>query len=85
MFCFFFHLELKQAVLSRQREFKLAALHAKQSGNIEQAKEHYLIAKVTEPGCLLTSTSVFMYMLLRVTPNRCDIVPCRTWTRWWKH
>lgn len=72
-------------MLSRQREFKLAAIHAKQSGNIEQAKQHYLIAKVTELGCLLTSASVFMYMLLKVTPDRCDIVPRRTWTLWWKH
>lgn len=39
--------ELKQAVLSRQREYKMAAIHAKQSGNIQQAKKHYLTAKVT--------------------------------------
>ncbi|KAM9363543.1 coiled-coil and C2 domain-containing protein 1A [Symphorus nematophorus] len=39
------HSELKQAVLSRQREYKIAAINAKQSGNIEQAKQHYLIAK----------------------------------------
>lgn len=39
------HSELKQAVLSRQREFKIAAINSKQSGNIEQAKQHYLIAK----------------------------------------
>ncbi|KAM9856818.1 coiled-coil and C2 domain-containing protein 1A [Aulostomus maculatus] len=39
------HSELKQAVLSRQREYKMAAILAKQSGNIEQAKQHYLIAK----------------------------------------
>ncbi|XP_053186857.1 coiled-coil and C2 domain-containing protein 1A [Scomber japonicus] len=39
------HSELKQAVLSRQREYKMAAIHAKQSGDIDQAKQHYLIAK----------------------------------------
>ncbi|KAM3623583.1 uncharacterized protein V6R79_012954 [Siganus canaliculatus] len=39
------HSELKQAVLSRQREYKMAAIHAKQSGNIDQAKQHYLTAK----------------------------------------
>lgn len=60
-------------MLSRQREFKLAAIHAKQSGNIEQAKQHYLIAKVTVLGCLFMSASVFLYMLLNVTPNICDM------------
>ncbi|XP_071359891.1 coiled-coil and C2 domain-containing protein 1A [Trachinotus anak] len=39
------HSELKQAVLSRQREYKLAAINAKQSGDIDQAKQHYLTAK----------------------------------------
>lgn len=39
------HSELKQAVLSRQREYKMAAIHSKQSGNIDQAKQHYLTAK----------------------------------------
>lgn len=42
----FFHLELKQEVLSRQREYKIAAIQAKQSGNIDQAKHYYLTAKV---------------------------------------
>lgn len=37
--------ELKQAVLSRQREYKLAAINAKQSGDIDMAKQHYLFAK----------------------------------------
>lgn len=37
--------ELKQAVLSRQREYKLAALDAKQNGNINLAKQHYIVAK----------------------------------------
>lgn len=37
--------ELKQAVLSRQREFKLAAINAKQNGNIDLAKQHYIVAK----------------------------------------
>lgn len=48
---YFFHVpsELKQAVLSRQREYKLAAIDAKQSGDIELAKHHYLTAKVTQP------------------------------------
>lgn len=41
--------ELKRAVVSRQREYKMAAMHAKQSGNIDKAKQHYLIAKVREP------------------------------------
>lgn len=49
----FLHLELKQAVLSRQREYKLAAIQAKQSGDIDQAKQHYLTAKVTS----VTSTT----------------------------
>uniref|UniRef100_A0A7N6A822 Coiled-coil and C2 domain-containing protein 1B n=1 Tax=Anabas testudineus TaxID=64144 RepID=A0A7N6A822_ANATE len=34
-----------QAVLSRQREYKMAAINAKQSGQIDQAKQHYLTAK----------------------------------------
>lgn len=42
------HPELKQAVLSRQREFKIAAINAKQSGNIAQAKQHYIVAKVRQ-------------------------------------
>lgn len=37
--------ELKQAVLSRQREYKLAAIDAKQTGNIDLAKQHYIVAK----------------------------------------
>uniref|UniRef100_A0A8C5E844 Coiled-coil and C2 domain-containing protein 1B n=1 Tax=Gouania willdenowi TaxID=441366 RepID=A0A8C5E844_GOUWI len=37
--------ELKQAVLSRQREYKLAAIQAKQNGDIDLAKEHYRTAK----------------------------------------
>uniref|UniRef100_A0A669BTK6 Coiled-coil and C2 domain-containing protein 1B n=1 Tax=Oreochromis niloticus TaxID=8128 RepID=A0A669BTK6_ORENI len=37
--------EAKQAVLTRQRDYKVAAIHAKQSGNIDQAKQHYLTAK----------------------------------------
>uniref|UniRef100_A0A8D3CPK8 Coiled-coil and C2 domain-containing protein 1B n=1 Tax=Scophthalmus maximus TaxID=52904 RepID=A0A8D3CPK8_SCOMX len=36
---------LKQAVLSRQREYKMAAINAKQSGDIDQAKQLYLTAK----------------------------------------
>ncbi|XP_044047283.1 coiled-coil and C2 domain-containing protein 1A isoform X2 [Siniperca chuatsi] len=39
------HSELKQAVLSRQREYKMAAIHAKQRGDIDQAKQHYLTSK----------------------------------------
>ncbi|XP_018520222.2 LOW QUALITY PROTEIN: coiled-coil and C2 domain-containing protein 1A [Lates calcarifer] len=39
------HSELKQAVLSRQREYKLAAINSKQSGDIDLAKQHYLTAK----------------------------------------
>nr|XP_040041709.1 coiled-coil and C2 domain-containing protein 1A [Gasterosteus aculeatus aculeatus] len=39
------HSELKQAVLSRQREYKIAAINAKQNSDIEQAKQHYLTAK----------------------------------------
>lgn len=42
------HAEAKQAVLTRQRDYKMAAIHAKQSGNIDQAKQHYLTAKVTQ-------------------------------------
>lgn len=39
---------MKQAVLSRQREYKMAAIQAKQSGDINLAKQHYLTAKVAE-------------------------------------
>nr|XP_046189865.1 coiled-coil and C2 domain-containing protein 1A-like [Oncorhynchus gorbuscha] len=39
------HSELKQCVLNRQREYKLAALHAKQGGESELARQHYHIAK----------------------------------------
>ncbi|KAM8771836.1 coiled-coil and C2 domain-containing protein 1A isoform 2-T2 [Acanthopagrus schlegelii] len=39
------HSELKQAVLDRQREYKMAAIHAKQGGEIDLAKQHYLTAK----------------------------------------
>ncbi|KAM6972520.1 coiled-coil and C2 domain-containing protein 1A [Aplochiton taeniatus] len=39
------HSESKQAVLSRQRQYKLAAIQAKQSGDSDLAKQHYLIAK----------------------------------------
>ncbi|KAL7852296.1 hypothetical protein SRHO_G00180810 [Serrasalmus rhombeus] len=40
--------ELKASVLSRQREYKLAAIQAKQSGDTELAKQHYLIAKIAD-------------------------------------
>ncbi|XP_042340593.1 coiled-coil and C2 domain-containing protein 1A [Plectropomus leopardus] len=39
------HSELKQAMLSRQREYKIAAINAKQSGDIDRAKQLYLTAK----------------------------------------
>ncbi|KAF3687338.1 Coiled-coil and C2 domain-containing protein 1A [Channa argus] len=39
------HSVFKQAVLSRRQEYKMAAINAKQSGNIDQAKQHYLTAK----------------------------------------
>ncbi|XP_047434539.1 coiled-coil and C2 domain-containing protein 1A [Mugil cephalus] len=39
------HSELKQAVLNRQREYKMSAIEAKQNGNIDLAKQHYLTAK----------------------------------------
>ncbi|XP_029286424.1 LOW QUALITY PROTEIN: coiled-coil and C2 domain-containing protein 1A [Cottoperca gobio] len=39
------HSELKQAVLSRQREYKIAAIHAKQRGDIDLAKQHYVTAR----------------------------------------
>ncbi|XP_029918203.1 coiled-coil and C2 domain-containing protein 1A [Myripristis murdjan] len=39
------HSEMKQAVLSRQREYKIAAIQAKQGGDTDLAKRHYLIAK----------------------------------------
>uniref|UniRef100_A0A8C7L5R2 Coiled-coil and C2 domain-containing protein 1B n=1 Tax=Oncorhynchus kisutch TaxID=8019 RepID=A0A8C7L5R2_ONCKI len=41
--------ELKQCVLNRQREYKLAALHAKQGGESELARQHYHIAKKLDP------------------------------------
>uniref|UniRef100_A0A8C1XYC3 Coiled-coil and C2 domain-containing protein 1B n=1 Tax=Cyprinus carpio TaxID=7962 RepID=A0A8C1XYC3_CYPCA len=37
-----------QLILSRQREYKLAALKAKQSGNTDQAKQLYQVSKVNE-------------------------------------
>ncbi|XP_045565581.1 coiled-coil and C2 domain-containing protein 1A [Salmo salar] len=43
------HSELKQCVLNRQREYKLAALHAKQGGESELARQHYHIAKKLDP------------------------------------
>uniref|UniRef100_A0AAZ3STC6 Coiled-coil and C2 domain-containing protein 1B n=1 Tax=Oncorhynchus tshawytscha TaxID=74940 RepID=A0AAZ3STC6_ONCTS len=43
------HSELKQCVLNRQREYKLAALHAKQGGESELARQHYYIAKKLDP------------------------------------
>lgn len=58
----FLHLELKQAVLSRQREYKLAAIQAKQIGDIDQAKQHYLIAKVTEPVSLLPHECICLFV-----------------------
>ncbi|XP_042620009.1 coiled-coil and C2 domain-containing protein 1A isoform X2 [Cyprinus carpio] len=39
------HSELKASILSRQREYKLAALKAKQSGNTDQAKQLYQVSK----------------------------------------
>uniref|UniRef100_A0A8C1MXW2 Coiled-coil and C2 domain containing 1A n=1 Tax=Cyprinus carpio TaxID=7962 RepID=A0A8C1MXW2_CYPCA len=36
---------LKASILSRQREYKLAALKAKQSGNTDQAKQLYQVSK----------------------------------------
>ncbi|XP_016139698.1 coiled-coil and C2 domain-containing protein 1A [Sinocyclocheilus grahami] len=39
------HSELKANILSRQREYKLAALKAKQSGNTDQAKQLYQVSK----------------------------------------
>lgn len=48
-------LEVKQAVLSRQREYKMAAISAKQSGQVDQAKQHYLISKVTKPMMVLST------------------------------
>ncbi|XP_045067661.1 coiled-coil and C2 domain-containing protein 1A isoform X1 [Coregonus clupeaformis] len=43
------HSELKQCVLNRQREYKLAALQAKQGGESELARQHYHIAKKLDP------------------------------------
>nr|XP_057931773.1 coiled-coil and C2 domain-containing protein 1A isoform X1 [Doryrhamphus excisus] len=39
------HSALKQVVLSRQREYKVAAIQAKQNGDIDLAKRQYVIAK----------------------------------------
>ncbi|XP_067296818.1 coiled-coil and C2 domain-containing protein 1A isoform X2 [Pseudorasbora parva] len=39
------HSELKASILSRQREYKLAAIKAKQSGNTDQAKQLYQVSK----------------------------------------
>ncbi|XP_055060161.2 coiled-coil and C2 domain-containing protein 1A [Misgurnus anguillicaudatus] len=43
------HSEIKARILNRQREYKLAAIQAKQSGNTDQAKHFYLIAKKLDP------------------------------------
>lgn len=56
----FLYSELKQAVLSRQREYKMAAIHSKQSGDIDQAKKHYLTAKVTNV-TLITWTNLLVF------------------------
>uniref|UniRef100_A0AAY5K1B2 C2 domain-containing protein n=1 Tax=Esox lucius TaxID=8010 RepID=A0AAY5K1B2_ESOLU len=37
------------SVLTRQREYKLAAIQAKQGGDSELAKQHYLVAKKLDP------------------------------------
>ncbi|XP_062865649.1 coiled-coil and C2 domain-containing protein 1A-like [Trichomycterus rosablanca] len=39
------HSELKASVLTRQREYKLAALQAKQGGNTDLARQHLVVAK----------------------------------------
>ncbi|TNN52972.1 Coiled-coil and C2 domain-containing protein 1A [Liparis tanakae] len=39
------HSALKQAVLSRQREYKIAAIHSKQNCDIDRAKQQYHTAK----------------------------------------
>ncbi|XP_056135795.1 coiled-coil and C2 domain-containing protein 1A [Lampris incognitus] len=41
--------DVKQTVLSRQREYKISAIQAKQGGNYELAKQQYLIAKKMDP------------------------------------
>ncbi|XP_041098022.1 LOW QUALITY PROTEIN: coiled-coil and C2 domain-containing protein 1A-like, partial [Polyodon spathula] len=43
------HSGVKSALLDRQREYKLAALQAKQSGDSELARRHYSIAKKFDP------------------------------------
>ncbi|KAJ8251528.1 hypothetical protein GJAV_G00222310 [Gymnothorax javanicus] len=40
----------KDLVLARQREYKVAAVQAKQCGDLEAAKRHYLIAKKLQSG-----------------------------------
>ena len=40
--------------LSRQREYKMAAINAKQSRDIDRAKQLYLTAKVTQPMSVLS-------------------------------
>lgn len=56
------HSELKQAVLDRQREYKMAAIHAKQGGDIDLAKQHYLTAKVTESMLMLSHKSIYLFV-----------------------
>lgn len=53
--------ELKASILSRQREYKLAALKAKQSGNTEQAKQLYQVSKVNE-----FSIRLFCYFMINM-------------------
>lgn len=57
----FLYSELKQAVLSRQREYKMAAIHSKQSGDIDHAKKHYLTAKVTKPMSQLSHEHICLF------------------------
>ncbi|XP_051898018.1 coiled-coil and C2 domain-containing protein 1A isoform X2 [Pristis pectinata] len=40
---------MKESAMSRQREYKLAALHAKRNGNIELATKYYRISKKFDP------------------------------------
>lgn len=74
----YFLLELKQEVLSRQREYKIAAIQAKQSGNIDQAKQYYLTAKVGSRASVASSK-----LSTRSGPLTQDVLlTCRSWI-WW--
>lgn len=80
LFTLYFLLELKQEVLSRQREYKIAAIQAKQSGNIDQAKHYYLTAKVGSRASVASPK-----LSTGSGPLTQDVLlTYRSWIWWWR-